>query len=122
MNSPVDMFYYFFVRKHTKFGIKNLCDKNLIIFDLLTSPHDHSVKILPVLCSTNYPSQFDMPHNHVGNFFFYSLGTPEPHAPPLASERERSCRVLDSRPMGRGFELHWRHCVEVLEQDTFILA
>ena len=30
--------------------------------------------------------------------------------------------VLDSRPRGRGFEPHWRHCVVVLEQDTFILA
>ena len=26
----------------------------------------------------------------------------------------------DSRPRGRGFEPHWRHCVEVLEQDIFI--
>ena len=33
-----------------------------------------------------------------------------------------SDRVLDSRPRGRGFEPHWRHCVVVLEQDTFILA
>ena len=33
-----------------------------------------------------------------------------------------SGRVLDSRPRGRGFEPHWRHCVVVLEQDTFILA
>ena len=33
-----------------------------------------------------------------------------------------SGRVLDSRPKGRGFEPHWRHCVVVLEQDTFILA
>ena len=32
------------------------------------------------------------------------------------------CRVLDSRPSGRGFEPHRRHCVVVLEQDTFILA
>ena len=31
-------------------------------------------------------------------------------------------RVLDSRPKGRGFEPHRRHCVVVLEQDTFILA
>ena len=31
-------------------------------------------------------------------------------------------RVLDSRPKGRGFEPHWRNCVVVLEQDTFILA
>ena len=38
------------------------------------------------------------------------------------SHKEPSCRVLDSRPMGRGFEPHRRHCVVVLEQDTFILA
>ena len=35
---------------------------------------------------------------------------------------ERSGRVLDSRPKGSGFEPHRRHCVVVLEQDTFILA
>ena len=33
-----------------------------------------------------------------------------------------SGRVLDSRPKGRGFEPQRRHCVVVLEQDTFILA
>ena len=33
-----------------------------------------------------------------------------------------SGRVLDSRQRGRGFEPHGRHCVVVLEQDTFILA
>ena len=33
-----------------------------------------------------------------------------------------SGRVLDFRPRVRGFEPHWRHCVVVLEQDTFILA
>ena len=33
-----------------------------------------------------------------------------------------SGRVLDSRPKGRGFEPHPRHCVVVLEQDTFIVA
>ena len=33
-----------------------------------------------------------------------------------------SGRVLDSRPRGHGSELHRRHCVVVLEQDTFILA
>ena len=33
-----------------------------------------------------------------------------------------SGRVLDSRPRGRGLESHRRHCVLVLEQDTFILA
>ena len=30
-----------------------------------------------------------------------------------------SGRVLDSRPKGCGFEPHRRHCVVVLEQDTF---
>ena len=33
-----------------------------------------------------------------------------------------SGRVLDSRLSGRGFEPHRRHCIVVLEQDTFILA
>ena len=33
-----------------------------------------------------------------------------------------SGRVLGSRPRGRGFEPHRRHCVVVLEQDTFNLA
>ena len=33
-----------------------------------------------------------------------------------------SGRVLDSRQRGRGFEPHRRHCVVVLEQDTYILA
>ena len=33
-----------------------------------------------------------------------------------------SGRVLASRPRGHGFEPHQRHCVVVLEQDTFSLA
>ena len=33
-----------------------------------------------------------------------------------------SGRVLNSRPRGRGFEPHRRHCVVVLEKDTFVLA
>ena len=37
-------------------------------------------------------------------------------------DRERSGRVLDSRPRGRGLEPHWRHCLVVLEQYIFILA
>ena len=31
-------------------------------------------------------------------------------------------RVLDSKPKGRGFEPHRRHCVVILEHDTLILA
>ena len=37
-------------------------------------------------------------------------------------EQWLSGRVLDSRLKGRGFEPHRRHCVVVLEQDTYILA
>ena len=44
----------------------------------------------------------------------------------LITVRERSGSVVeclpDSRPRGRGFEPHRRHCVMFPEQDTFILA
>ena len=33
----------------------------------------------------------------------------------MAETRERSGRVLDSRPRGRGIKPHWRHCVVVLQ-------
>ena len=36
--------------------------------------------------------------------------------------KELCGRVLDLRLRGCGFEPHGRHCVAVLEQDTFILA
>ena len=42
--------------------------------------------------------------------------------PPFQGAQWLSGRVLDSRPKGSGFEPHRRHCVVVLEQDTFILA
>ena len=41
---------------------------------------------------------------------------------PFAGAQWLSGRVLDLRPKGSGFEPHRRHCVVVLEQDTFILA
>ena len=41
---------------------------------------------------------------------------------PPCPYRERSGLVLDSRPKGRGFEPHRRHCIVVFEQDAFILA
>ena len=54
------------------------------------------------------------------------------YAPPLQRDFGRhiviqgvqwlSGRVLDSRPKGPEFEPHRRHCVVVIEQDTFILA
>ena len=40
-----------------------------MIFDFMTSPQGHQfdpmVKILLAFCSTHYPHQFDMPHDHV---------------------------------------------------------
>ena len=41
---------------------------------------------------------------------------------PDAGAQWLSGRVIDLRPRGHGFEPHRRHCVVVLEQDTFILA
>ena len=43
-------------------------------------------------------------------------------SPPKRGVQWLSGRVLDLRPRGRGFEPHRRHCIVVLEQDTFILA
>ena len=51
--------------------------------------------------------------------------TPAPDAIiglPAKGAQWLSGRVLVSRPKGSGFEPHRRHCVVVLEQDTFILA
>ena len=44
------------------------------------------------------------------------------HMGPMLGAQWLSGRVLDSIPKGRGFESNRRHCVVVLEQDTFILA
>ena len=46
----------------------------------------------------------------------------QPTAPRGKGAQWLSGRVLGSRPKGSGFEPHRRHCVVVLEQDTFILA
>ena len=40
----------------------------------------------------------------------------------LMRAQGHSGRVLDSRPKGRGFEPHQRHCAVVPVQDIFILA
>ena len=59
----------------------------------------------------------------------YHEGEDRTHIKPHTHKREMiikaqwlSGRVLDSRPRGRGIELHQRHCVAVLEKDTFIIA
>ena len=47
----------------------------VMIFDLLTSPKGHQfdprMKILLAFCSARHPRKFDMPHDHVWNFFFW---------------------------------------------------
>ena len=60
-------------------------------------------------CSHTYPHRVG---SDAERSFFYTKRT----------FRELSGRVLESRPKGRGFEPHRRHCVAILEQDTFILA
>ena len=50
------------------------------------------------------------------------LGSPRKFAINKVGAQWLSGRVLDSRPKGRGFKPHLRHCAVVLEQDTFILA
>ena len=42
--------------------------------------------------------------------------------PSIVGGQWLSGRVLDSRQRGRGFKPHRRHCIVVLEQDTFILV
>ena len=64
------------------------------------------IRISPLLASTNIKPQ------HIVKHF----------TPNIQGAQWLSGRVLDSRPKGRGFEPHRRHCVVVLEQDTFILA
>ena len=56
-----------------------------------------------------------------GNIFIYAYRLGDQHDA-LMGAQWLSGRVLDSRPKGCGFEPHRRHCVVVLEQDTFILA
>ena len=46
----------------------------------------------------------------------------ETRTSPQSGAQWLSGRVLDLRPKGGEFEPHQRHCVGVLEQDTFILA
>ena len=51
-----------------------------------------------------------MAERHMANINYIRVG------------RGLSGRVLNMRRRGCGFEPHRRHCVVVLEQDTFILA
>ena len=57
-----------------------------------------------------------------GDTFTRNVTDGRTHARTDEGAKWLSGRVLDSRPKGCGFESHWRHCVVVLEQDTFILA
>ena len=70
-------------------------------------------------CVYNYLAYILGPFLYTGATIavFQSLGTI-----PVEGAQWLSGRVLDSRPKGREFEPHRRHCIVVLEQDTFILA
>ena len=76
--------YLSFVRTHTKLGIK-IFEIDMVTefndiwpFDLTPrSPVDHRMKILLAFCSSRHPRRFDMPHEHVWNFFFWSPGHPQ---------------------------------------------
>ena len=62
-----------------------------MIFDLLTLPQGHQfdprVKMLPALCSTHHPLQFDMPHDNDWKFFFDPLGAPlKPQRPQVPTQ------------------------------------
>ena len=67
---------------------------------------------------------FEVPYNHCLNDIYplQSVYNCIPYNDKKSFTSWLSGRVLDSRPKGRGFEPHWRHCVVVLGQDTFILA
>ena len=56
-----------------------------MIFDHMASPQGHQfdpmVKILLALCSTNYPHQFDMSHNHFRKNKVLSHGHPSAQSP-----------------------------------------
>ena len=56
------------------------------------------------------------------NWKLLRLTVLEMHVQETMGAQWLSGRVLDSRSKGRGFEPHGRHCIVILEQDTFILA
>ena len=65
--------------------------RNLMIFDLLTSPQGHQfnprMKSLLAFCSACHPRQFDMPHDHVIKKTFLPPGHPQHlKVPPLGHD------------------------------------
>ena len=97
---------------------------------LLTEHHLEFLSLTGACTGSSESPLVKMPHrwNHVSQL----ISTKHYHAPSFhityqispwgGGAQWLSGRVLDSRPKGRGFEPHRRHCVVVLEQDTFILA
>ena len=71
------------------------------------------------------PKTFDLKLNFFGNKLVFKLNWyiyANTCTTDVAGAQWLSGRVLDSRPRGRRFEPHQRHCAVILEQDTFILA
>ena len=58
------------------------------------------------------------------DWFFTHISTASFLNSNAMSDQDRECSgsVVECLPRDRGFEPHRRHCVVVLEQDTFILA
>ena len=68
-----------------------------------------------------YQAAFDMGLHCLSKYLFTGTKMRRVNSMPMGAQW-LSGRVLNSRPKGRGFEPHRRHCIVVLEQDTFILA
>ena len=73
------------------------------------------------LCGSNV-IDFKCPAYKCTSLFKKGKYEPCIEIPTIEGAQWLSGRVLDLRPRGLGFKPHWRHCIVVLELDTFILA
>ena len=121
------------VLSHVSNSVSSFCaltavwpsNSNALVYTVLLSPHPHITSQRPNPISVFlFSFSFNFPQN--ASIFKENL----PEGQIMMSHNtfreksanfsgERSGRVLDLRRKGSGFE---RHCVVVLEQDTFILA
>ena len=75
-----------------------------------------------MMTSGDHEGRIFLSHPQTNCGFFFLFTTILNHTSNERGAQWLSGRVLDSRPKGSGFEPNKRHCVVVLEQDTFILA
>ena len=83
----VNMFSIFYLWDN-KVWYKN---RNLMIFELLTSSKghqfDHSMKILLTFCSTRHPRRFDTPHDHIWKYLLIPWAHQRPKVTPWGMTR-----------------------------------